>query len=237
MILASLLEYSDYNLTTKLERIKAGIDIFTALENGHFTTETNPKSKDKTIYLHLDFVCKQFAQSRKVMKSMDLHSVFEHLHRHFKNQKLVLSVHIMGESFDITEQIRELFTLNLDPKWDATFFVPFRLANTFEDIFVQKNLEFGLWLDKDEWQSIDFDKYEEKNFLLMTVFAGKSGQKLDPQIKKDALEIVKDYPDKNFILDGGWSVEKHSQLKNLQIVSYSSFWQKFNSLLKNETKN
>jgi hypothetical protein len=39
------------------------------------------------------------------------------------------------------------------------------------------------------------------------------------------LKIVAQNPKKNYILDGGFEVEKnYPNLQNLQIVSYSSFW-------------
>ncbi len=105
------------------------------------------------------------------------------------------------------------------------------------------------------------------NYLLMTVVAGKSGQKLTAQNKQEVLEVVRKNPEIDFIVDGGWSLEFRSEIKNeelkikngrrdllveaeltpdlldrgdgcglkqelqnLQIVSYSSFWNEFSVL-------
>ena len=71
----------------------------------------------------------------------------------------------------------------------------------------------------------------------MTVYAGKSGQKLTEQVRLDTLQLIQKNPGINFTIDGGWAVTDQLeeinlvQKNKLNIVSYSSFWKELDQLL------
>lgn len=74
---------------------------------------------------------------------------------------------------------------------------------------------------------------QKNKVLLMTVKAGLSGQKMTPETKQKALQTIKNNPSFNFIVDGGWQIEDlailaNLHLSNVDLVSYSSFWQNLN---------
>jgi hypothetical protein len=125
----------------------------------------------------------------------------------------------MQENEDILEALEFLNNYQFNPNWEYQFFVSQRHYKIFKFLNNQQS-SVGIWLDKHE-----ICKLETENYLLMSVFAGKSGQKLELEIKTKLLKIVAQNPKKNYILDGGFEVEKnYPNLQNLQIVSYSSFW-------------
>ena len=98
-----------------------------------------------------------------------------------------------------------------------------------EKQFLEQNVKNSLYNSQTK-RKLQTNK--KKKILLMTVCAGLSGQKLEKETQKLVLEIVQKNLDVQFILDGGWQVEdlqiiKKLNLKNVDLVSYSSFWQKF----------
>ena len=218
MFLPSLLEYSTESLEQKLDLINANISKFRLLTKTH--------DSDK-ISLHLDFVLPQFAKDRSVMKSLNPESVFNGLQNRFKDSKLSLSLHLMGDSEDLAEVYRFFGEYDFNPNWEYLFFIPEKYSNLWQSAVFsqQKNIKTGVWLDLGEWENNDLKAGSD--YLLMTVLAGKSGQKLTEQVKSDVLELAQNYADKKFILDGGWSVDNSEYPNNIKVVSYSSFWKNF----------
>ena len=218
MFLPSLLEYSTESLQQKLDLITIEITKFKQL--------TKTTGSDQ-ISLHLDFVLPQFAKDRSVMKSLSPQSVFDTLETSFKDKQLSLSLHLMGDSEDLSEVYRFFESYNFNPKWEYLFFVPEKYSNLWQtaQFSQQKNIKTGIWLDLNEWQSNDLKA--SGDYLLMTVLAGKSGQKLTDEIKNKVLGLTKNHTEKNFILDGGWSVDNSDYPENVKVVSYSSFWKNF----------
>jgi len=218
MILASLLEYSPIQLKKKLIKIFSQKKRFLQLQNQSLNHKNN------SIHLHLDFVLPKFASSRQVMESLSLFSVIEALKKCLEKENLFLSLHFMGEGDDFLAIIRDLQILEIPDNWSLIYFFPENLLPSFHFLPPQN---LGIWLDKNEWEIIDFNTKKVDHFLLMTVFAGKSGQKLETKIQTLALKTAKQFPEKHFVLDGGWSIEQKVTSKNVDLVSYSSFWREF----------
>lgn len=280
MILPSFLEYSEFGLRTKLQKITANIDKFreitgqnkqktileTKIENKkNQATELSTKNSnlvqifdlksEDILYFHLDFVFTEFAKDRKVMQSLGLRTVFNLFLEFFEDAKLQLSVHLMGEKLDWKLAFEFWQEFTVPQNWQIDLFVKPKMTNLFT--FNKNNLQTFCWFDKDSWgefletgslQSQNLEKIEDveiqitketKNkILLMTVFAGISGQKLEKQIQKLALEIVSQSPQTDFILDGGWKIQdletaKKLNLDSVDLVSYSDFWQEFGKRIKN----
>jgi pentose-5-phosphate-3-epimerase len=222
LFLPSLLEYSKESLQKKLVVVKSNLDKFKILQKSHNLQKC---------FFHLDFVLEEFAKDRKVMESLGLKDVISVLKQYFVKENLNLSVHFMGITLDLSFVSKVLTEINFPKNWEITIFVPAKFTNHFVNN-LKPNQKIGIWLDLEEWQNFDFKQnLNVKNYLLMTVKAGKSGQKLIPEIADNALEIVEENSIYNFILDGGWAIDFESNLSNLQIVSYSSFWNKFEQVL------
>lgn len=224
MILPSLLEYSKPELDSKLDLVLADLTKFKKLT----------KQPESILSFHLDFVLENFAKNRKVSPSLDLNILLELLELKFSQLNLDLSIHLMGNKTDLKASLKFLSQFELNPNFQARIFVPLEFVPEFEKITnTKKNLTTGVWLDLGEWNQQKIDQADLQDFLLMTVLAGKSGQKLTIETKQKSLEIAKNNKDKNFILDGGWSLQDVDKLsinnnfKQLQLVSYSSFWQAF----------
>ncbi len=207
----SLLECSEYDLEKKIDILK----------------------KNKYHNIHLDFVGKYFARNRKTLYSLSFKNVFDYLKKYFWNTKCDFSIHLMLEKEDILDYLKEIQTVDISSKWQLSLFISDRYFDIFVNSLINYDFEFGIWFDKDQWINVDFDNYIVNNFLLMTVIAGKSGQKLDNKYKKILLEKVKKYKNKNFYADGGWSIDFKINKKNgfdyfnLNIISYTSFWKNF----------
>ena len=219
MILPSLLEYSVQSLEKKLEIVHSKID------NYHKKT----KNRDtEFIPFHLDFVLPNFAKDRSVMTSIGLSSTLEGLSQRFENRQLDLSIHLMGDTADLYESFEFLDKYEFNQNWKYLLLVPEKFYPTWLNSNFSKNnknVKNGVWYDLDEWSNKDFEVAE--NFLLMTVIAGKSGQKLTEENAEKALKIANSNPSKNFIVDGGWSVDREEIPDNCSVVSYSSFWKVF----------
>ncbi len=217
--LPSLLEYSPLELETKLKLICKDKPKFKEFQ----------KSKDDKIHLHLDFVLPEFALSRNVAHGNLESTVFELLEKYFAEDELYLSIHLMGlhkdleYSFDFLLDKLSNYVFEYD--WVGEIFVPLVYVEEFKTIEECSNFVVGQWLDLGEWN--DETKFEsEQNYLLMTVVAGKSGQKLSDENKDLTLKLASENPESKFTVDGGWSLEVEPK-DNLQIVSYSSFWKGF----------
>lgn len=227
MFLPSILECSEQSVEQKLEKINSHqVEIYNLLG----------VRKDEALPLHLDFVLSQFAKDRSVMKSLSPKTVFDILEKYFSSQRLSLTVHLMGATQDIFEVYNFFNNYTFNPNWkyltfvDRDYFKPW-VNSSFANLNLE-NLDLGIWYDQGEWENLenlDLPKELEldcENYLLMTVLAGKSGQKLTQEKKDLALKKVLDNPRKKFILDGGWSMNTSDIPKNTDIVSYTSFWSK-----------
>jgi pentose-5-phosphate-3-epimerase len=248
IFLPSLLEYSKESLEKKLQKVEANLTEFIKLQCGQKPSNSIDKIP---IHFHLDFVLEQFAKDRSVMKSSDLATVFSVLEEFFKNRKLILSIHLMGTIEDLFDTYKFFLNYSVNQNWDYEIYVPENYTNQFEFIArTEENMKIGIWYDLEEWESrfgIKNKKLKIKNsevdqikdYLLMTVLAGKSGQKLTDKVESKVLEIVKNNPELNFIVDGGWSLQfrekyrtEESDYNNLFVVSYTSFWKEFDKALK-----
>jgi hypothetical protein len=215
--LPSLLEYSPQNLQARL---------ITILDNKHKFLEFQ---KSKTITLHLDFVLPEFAESRGVTAGNSPEIVFENIRKVFGNQPLILNTHFMGLNGDMGEVFDFLEEFEMESEWKMTVFVDEKYINKFNNL-ASSRLTVGQWLDLGEYDA-ETELFEGNNYLLMTVVAGKSGQKLTEEVKNTALQIVKNNPEVGFTIDGGWSVDFELTDPNLNIVSYSSFWKEFEKVI------
>ncbi len=219
VFLPSLLEYSTRELENKLNEVKLNQKSFFEITN------------QKEINFHLDFVLPDFAESRGVESSLTLEETFKVLEEFFAEERLVLTIHLMGLDKDLENCFEYFKSKNFNSNWTHIVFVGeeyFDKWKTDLSCFDLPNFTLGIWKDVDEWdEKSDFSL--AKNYLLMTVKAGKSGQKLTEDLIERTLEVSKKNQNIDFVVDGGWSVdfESETKLDNLQIVSYSSFWKRF----------
>jgi len=209
--LPSLLEYSVEELRRKclfIQQHKA-----TVLDLTH----------QQTLSLHLDSVLPEFAKSRAVMTSLSIQTVLDVLAEFFQDQPLILSIHLMGETEDMIDVYKVFEQYNLPKHWQITILVSETSRLVFETLFAnKKHVNVGTWLDLSEWGQYNFQP--KKDYLLMTVLAGKSGQIRKDIDKNAVVAIAKKNAESKFIVDGGWLVDEQFHQKNMEIVSYSSFW-------------
>ncbi|MEM1312708.1 MAG: hypothetical protein AAGF07_04570 [Patescibacteria group bacterium] len=219
MFLPSLLEYSTQDLQHKITLLKNNTPKYYQLS----------KNPDKhTLHLHLDFVLPGFAKDRRIMTSLSPVQVIEILELSYSKDMLNLTIHLMGDVEDLLEAFKFFSQYKLNPLWEYTIFVPERYLDSWaasDRSNHNTNFNTGIWYDYGEWDTKTFE--QSRHFLLMSVVAGKSGQKLADEVANKAKAVTSEHPDKQFIFDGGWSIEKDNNLSNVQIVSYSSFWNKF----------
>lgn len=214
MIIPSILEYSIISLDQRLSSIVASPILWKKLT----------KQRDKYLHLHLDFVMQQFAKERGVLMSLQLQTVFGSIREYFHSQKLDVSIHLMGGVIDIADAWKFFEKLDVQINHSLTIYVPSQYTQSWRTFFADK-ATIGTWYDIDEWNDeTAFNSGE--NYLLMTVKAGKSGQKLDHLIRHRALTTVQNSPKSNFLLDGGWNIDL-STPNNTDVISYGSFWSKF----------
>ena len=205
-VLPSLLEYSPQQLSTKLSLLE------------------HPKVADltrqgDTLQLHIDYVGEFFAKQRSILSSLSLKTTLAIITNKYANQKLQLTIHLMGELEDIILLEKFFRSYTIQDNWAYVIFVPPKFISTFS--FMRgANVEIGVWYDLQEWQS-PTDKHTP--YLLMTVRAGISGQKLRKQTQHQAIEWVNKYPN-YFVVDGGWSITHPDINSHTDIVSHSSFW-------------
>jgi len=212
-ILPSLLEYSPEELTRKCQFLHTNFD--SVLKITH----------NKTLHLHLDFVLPQFAADRSVMAGLSPKSVFEVLDAVFAKNPLHLTIHLMGEIEDMDEMYRFFSQIEIPAYWSSIILVSPRYQQPFASLFeTSPHVQIGQWLDLHEWKTEDFQPHT--HYLLMTVKAGKSGQKRQLSDRQDVIEIARAHPASFFIFDGGWAVNESVHILNTMIVSYSDFWQR-----------
>lgn len=223
--LPSLLEYSRESLNRKLIEVKSRIQDFKEIQN----SLNNATKSGDSLSFHLDFVQPNFAKDRKVMTSLGLESVLNVLEQEFSDYRLDLSIHLMGTSEDLFEAHKFLLDYKFKPNWMYTVFVPEKYTSTFwPQTQVFTNYKVGIWYDLNDYNITKIKQNKDiKNYLLMTVLAGKSGQRLDIEKQQLCLELCGKFPEKKFIVDGGWGVDYRTDLNNLEVVSYSSFWKAF----------
>jgi hypothetical protein len=204
IILPSLLEYSTFDLQRRIDRL-------------------NQLNKFE---IHIDTICKQFAQSRNVMMSISTKTVLEHLQK-FRGNKLLVTIHIMGDTEDLIEAYRFFASYHFEPNWQYRIYLPLNSELAFVSLESMTNVRIGNWYDIDQWDiGTDFGQYTYTTALLMTVKAGLSGQLLLPETKQDAFELAVKNPQINFIFDGGWSCLFDTDVDNVDLVSYTSYWRK-----------
>ncbi len=227
--LPSLLEYTPQALHTRLSTIQSNQTKFLSFQ------------QSAILGLHLDFVLPQFALSRGVQHGNSLEVVFAKILEFFGNQPVILNVHFMGLDDDMKQVFEFLQGFEMPVLWQMTLFVDQKYSPQFELLVAPKktpknqnnihnNITIGNWLDLGEYNK-NTCFLPNKSYLLMTVFAGKSGQKLTQEVQETALIIVQTNSESTFTLDGGWSVDFINTNTNLNIVSYSSLWNSFEASL------
>jgi pentose-5-phosphate-3-epimerase len=235
--LPSFLEYSDITVKQKISLLEdlSQDKIISEKEIKQFTADYT--------YLHLDIISKYFAQDKNVLMSLDSKSYLAVLEKYFSQQNIHLSIHLMGNVEDLVKEWQFYSNHVFLNQWQYSLYIPYKYFQSWRSL-TKDNVKIGCWYDLDQWYQIEnfnFNNTQISNILLMTVNAGKSGQKsnLDAQIQ--ALKLVTNHPDVNFILDGGWKtdlttmlkslpksdIEAYYKLKNLDIVVNSDFWRKY----------
>lgn len=233
-IYPSILEYSDKQLNRKLLFLK---------QNKKEILNFILKQQHPDLYpishlnLHLDFIGKDFAKDRKVMKSLSLETVFLELQKIFAKTKLNLTIHLMNELEDYKLDFEFLKNYKQNKNWNYIFYVNFNYTTIYKNL--APYAEIGVWLDCDKWQNFDFKKNKINDYLLMTVRAGVSGQLKKENSTAQITELAIRNSKKNFLLDGGWQVDEIQKIQkkenstNLNFVSYTSFWNKLYSIFPN----
>jgi pentose-5-phosphate-3-epimerase len=221
-ILPSTLEYSRESLEQKLRLVSQNLDNFHRLQG-----------TSDVIKLHIDVVMRQFAQDRSVMASVDLVTNLELIEQYFADTTVELTIHLMGTAEDLKEahEFLQKYTFNLN--WTYIIFIPEAFVPTFEvHSLLFDHVRVGIWYDKGEWSENKCNSWKSRinDYLLMTVYAGKSGQKRSDDDKAKAITLAQSFPDKYIVVDGGWQVGEQEELQDFQtldMVSYSSFWKQF----------
>ncbi len=209
----SLLEYSIESLKNKLDNIILKESKFIQLSN------------QNTICLHLDLVMKYFARERSILASLSFSSVWEIIFTKLSDKNLNLSIHFMGIEEDIANIYNFLEQIKIPKSWNVIMYLPTKYATSYQPILARNNLQIGEWYNLDQLKNFE-SKDSINEYLLLTVDAGKSGQKKTAWANKISRNVVKNNPNKNFLLDGGWKIGSKGQ-QNSQMVSYSSFWKLF----------
>ena len=239
MLLPSLLEYSAHDLNQRLDKILELLEKKQYFDKVYITHDI----KDEILYLHLDFVLSQFAKDRNpILASLSPNEVFNCLKLKFPKQKLDLTIHIMGELEDLPKAWQYFETLRKPKQWNMTLFLPYNQAISWRRTF--KKYKIGAWIDLKQWCDLDeatkkskaklFDLKYIDSVLVMTVVAGKSGQKLTLEVEANLNKLIQKNPQfTTFVIDGGWDQEKAENFMKKQnppskvdFVSYSGFWAK-----------
>jgi hypothetical protein len=111
-ILPSTLEYSTQSLEKKLATTASNPDKFSNLQ------------KSEKVLLHLDIVMSGFAKDRSVMKSLGLETNLDLVAKYFKDQPMELSIHLMGDSQDLSEVQKFLNSYTFKTNWQYIIFIP-----------------------------------------------------------------------------------------------------------------
>jgi pentose-5-phosphate-3-epimerase len=176
--------------------------------------------------MHLDVVSKYFAQDRGIMKSLDEKTILENL-GYLKKQNLYLTIHLMGNTEDLVNSFHFFQNYQFEPNWEYKIFLPVNTELAFKTFENQSNVSIGCWFDRDQWStSTDLSVLSVRDVLLMTVKAGKSGQELTQKSKFEAFQLAEKFPNIQFIFDGGWNSQFKTDLENVDLVSYTSFWKR-----------
>ena len=214
----SILEYNTNGLEQKLQFLKINKKSLKLLLNLDSTT----------LNLHLDFIGKDFAQTRKVMRSLDMKTVFVELQKVFSKTKLNLTIHLMNELEDYKFDFVFLKNYKPNKNWNYTFYTNKSYTKIYKKL--AEYAKIGIWLDFDEWEKFDIKKDQGSEYLIMTVKAGLSGQSKIKSWNEKVIQLAKTNQTKNFLIDGGWQmdeiktlIQEHKPI-NLNFVSYSSFW-------------
>jgi pentose-5-phosphate-3-epimerase len=212
----SILEYSIESLEKKIKKININLEKF------HLIT----KQQKGQVSLHLDFVGKYFAQNIKEMQSLEPINVFKNLEKLAPDLEKFYTVHLMGDTEDLVGMFEFFYNLTIPETTNITLLVPVQYYYNWQEKFANKSsFKIGIWLNKGKWTTFRF--MPKVCYLLMTVYAGKSGQMLEDSMLTLAMNTVKTHPDSHFIVDGGWSVNFGANYQNLSIVSYTDFWKNF----------
>lgn len=213
----SLLEYSKQSCQDKCKMLAENQDLVLNL------------TRQTVLSLHLDVVFPYFAKQRQIVSSLSIDTLWSVLLTFFAKQKLALSVHLMAEILDLPEIEAFLNTVVIPENWQVLCLLDaqWNLSTAFSDRY--SKIRFGYWLDCLDWQNYPF--IQGNYYLLMTVFAGKSGQTKDKQVGQAAISIARKHADSQFLLDGGWSIQEKIDSPNIEVVSYSSFWQSLRTCL------
>jgi len=243
MILPSLLEYSAHDLNKRLDQIDQLIQRQQFFEKVYLEDEINTLDSGQTnpLCLHLDFVLSQFAKDRSpILASLGPNEIINCLKLKFPKTKLDLSVHLMGELEDLPAAWQYFESLRKPQNWNMTLFLPYNQATGWRRSF--KKYKIGAWLDLSQWYQAQnqmknvvpkiFDLKYITSLLVMTVSAGKSGQKLTPEVQVALSKMLTQNPQiQHFILDGGWDLAKaqgfmtkNNPQARVDFVAYSGFW-------------
>ncbi len=205
LILPSLLEYSTFDLDRRIKKL----------------SQLNKNE------IHIDTVCQNFARSRNIMMSLSVKTVLEHLLEQLKHKSLLVTIHIMGDIEDLVLVYQFFAGYHFEPNWQYRIYLPLNSELAFVSLETMTNVRIGNWLDLNQWNiATDFGQYIYSTLLLMTVKAGLSGQTLLSETKQDAFELAIKNPNINFIFDGGWSCLFDTDVENVDLVSYTSYWRK-----------
>lgn len=257
MILPSLLEYSASDLNKRLDQINKLVNEGQFFEQVYLIDDINEKilpkdpAENMPLCLHLDFVLSQFAKDRSpILSSLGPNEIMNCLKLKFPKTALDLSIHLMGELEDLPAAWQYFDSLRKPKNWKMTLYLPYNQASGWRRSF--KKYKIGAWLDLTQWYQQEahdsktdsnlgnsknsttkiFDLKYIKSLLVMTVVAGKSGQKLSPEIETALGKILVQNPQiEHFIVDGGWDKSKATNFmtKNkpsakVDFVAYSGFW-------------
>ncbi len=218
MIIPSLLEYSSESLQKKLTKAKN--------KPRQFIQLSKQSRSGFDFCFHLDFVLDNFAKDRSVMRSLAPEVVLGFLAKLFLNKKIELTIHLMGDTQDLFEARQFFNNYEFIKNWTYKIFVPKKFTNEFCKI-EKKNIKIGIWWDLGQWDEAEIkDSQRIIEHLLMTVYAGKSGQKLTIETKQASLDLATKFTKNKFIVDGGWAVND-ILTTNIRAVSYTSFWGNF----------
>lgn len=238
MFLPSLLEYSELSLVKKIKFINQNLE---AYKQASF--------QDKSLFLHLDCVEKNFAIERKIMQSLSFLTVLTSILDNNLND-FNLSCHFMQSNLDfknlwsyldfIKANILSLKNLNIKFIFyvDQNYYKA--VKNYIKKLSLNSCIKLGIWLDLDFWtdderlNSIDKKLFKEaKYYLLMSVKAGLSGQSLIPETISKYKQICTIFSKKDILMDGGINFTNYllfDTKNNINFVSYKAFWSQFQSI-------
>jgi hypothetical protein len=257
--LPSLLEYTPQDLESRLKLIQSHMSEFQSIQRAvdgkihlhldfvlpEFAAERNvqPGNNPEIVFglIHKYFHDQKIVCNSHFMGSAkDTNEVLEFFQTYQWNPNWEYILYVGKEFVEAFENEIKLLVKSrsgevYEPKSTPSPAVP-PLKRRINQSKFQSSIKIGTWLDLDQYSTET--KFEYKDNLLMTVFAGKSGQKLTEEVRTNCLKVVQSNPEISFTIDGGWTVldqlnELSNEQKNkLNVVSYSSFWKEI-ELMKN----